>query len=134
MWKKLIVSIGAIVFIFALVDLALAGCGCGCGASGGKGCSTQCAQQKGSNMCHKGETGMVKTAGSVPVVAVAAVNVGNKICPVTGDKIDDKNKVTYEFQGKIYNFCCPGCIEPFKKDPQKYIRKVTEELHPNVRS
>ncbi len=57
----------------------------------------------------------------------SAVNVGNKICPVTGEKIDEKTKVTYEYEGKIYNFCCSMCIEEFKKDPQKYIKKIAEE-------
>ncbi len=57
-----------------------------------------------------------------------AVNVGNKICPVTGETINEKTKVTYEYQGKIYNFCCAGCPDQFKKDPQKYIKKVEAEL------
>ena len=57
-----------------------------------------------------------------------AANVGNKICPVTGEKIDEKTKATYEYQGKIYNLCCPMCIDTFKKDPEKYIQKVEEEL------
>jgi len=56
----------------------------------------------------------------------AAVSAGNKICPVTGEKVD--GKTTYEYQGKIYNFCCPACIDEFKKDPEKYIKKVEEEL------
>lgn len=56
------------------------------------------------------------------------VNVGNKICPVSGDKINGDVKATYEYEGKVYNFCCPMCIEEFKKDPQKYIKKVDEEL------
>jgi len=55
-------------------------------------------------------------------------DVGNKICPVTGEKIDEKTKATYEYEGKIYNFCCAMCIDTFKKDPQKYIKKVEEEL------
>ena len=79
-------------------------------------------------MCDKSVTETVKGAQAAPVVAVAAVNVGNKICPVMGDKIDDKHKVTYEYEGKIYNFCCSGCIGEFKKDPQKYITKVEQEL------
>jgi YHS domain-containing protein len=58
----------------------------------------------------------------------AAVDVGNRICPVTGEEIEEKNKTTYEYKGKIYNFCCPACIDEFKKDPQKYIKKVKEEL------
>jgi YHS domain-containing protein len=55
-------------------------------------------------------------------------DVGNKICPVTGEKIDEKTKATYEYKGKIYNFCCPMCIDDFKNDPEKYIKKVEEEL------
>jgi YHS domain-containing protein len=54
-------------------------------------------------------------------------DVGNKICPVTGEKIDPKTKVTYEYDGRVYNFCCGMCVDPFKKDPQKYIKKVNEE-------
>jgi len=56
-----------------------------------------------------------------------AVNVGNKICPVGGEKIEEKNKATYEYEGNIYNFCCAMCIDEFKKDPQKYIKKIEEE-------
>jgi len=57
-----------------------------------------------------------------------AVNVGNKTCPVTGEKIDEKTMAAHEYEGKIYNFCCPDCIKEFKKDPEKYIKKVNEEL------
>src|SRR3989338_5026564 len=53
-----------------------------------------------------------------------AQDAGNTICPVTGEKITDASKVTYEYQGKIYNFCCPMCIDEFKKDPAKYISKI----------
>lgn len=60
-------------------------------------------------------------------VSEKAVNVGNKICPVSGEKIDEKTKATYEYEGKIYNFCCAMCIDDFKKDPQKYIKKIEEE-------
>ncbi len=59
---------------------------------------------------------------------VVAENVGNEICPVSGAKINQETKATYEYKGKIYNFCCPMCIEEFKKDPDKYIQKVEEEL------
>ncbi len=74
-----------------------------------------------SNLVFAQETGAVKEVQK-------AVNVGNKICPVSGDKIDEKTKVTYEYQGKIYNLCCPMCTDPFKKDPEKYIKKVEQEL------
>lgn len=50
--------------------------------------------------------------------------VGNKTCPVSGEKIDKKTEVTYEYKGKIYSFCCQGCIDEFKKDPEKYIEQM----------
>ena len=56
------------------------------------------------------------------------VDVGNKICPVSGEEIKEESKATYEYEGKIYNFCCPMCIDEFKKDPEKYIKRVDEEL------
>jgi len=62
-----------------------------------------------------------------------AVNVGNTICPATGEKIDEKTKATYEYERKIYNFCCSACIDEFKKDPNKYIKKVEEELQAKVK-
>ena len=58
----------------------------------------------------------------------APQDVGNKICPVLGEKIDEKTKATYEYKGKIYNFCCAMCIDEFKNDPDKYIKKVEEEV------
>ncbi len=63
-----------------------------------------------------------------PAQKTEAVNVGNKICPVSGEKIEEAAKATYEYNGKIYNFCCSMCIDAFKQDPEKYIKKIEEEL------
>ncbi len=46
------------------------------------------------------------------------------ICPVMGGETTKENSYTYE--GKTYYFCCPMCIEEFKKDPEKYISKIKE--------
>jgi YHS domain-containing protein len=54
-------------------------------------------------------------------------DAGNQICPVSGEKIDAKTKVTYNYQGKVYNFCRASCVEEFKKAPEKYIKKIEEE-------
>lgn len=46
-------------------------------------------------------------------------------CPVMGGKI---NKSLYaDYEGKRVYFCCSGCIEPFKKDPEKFIKKMEAE-------
>lgn len=62
--------------------------------------------------------------------AQEAVNAGNTVCPVSGEKVGSAGMApaTYEYNGTIYNFCCSACIETFKKDPQKYIDIVEEEL------
>jgi YHS domain-containing protein len=73
-----------------------------------------------------GGCGMAPSASCDPVAGSTAVDAGNKICPVTGDKVD--GAMAYEYENKIYNFCCPMCIGEFKKEPQKYIDKVNQEL------
>ena len=78
----------------------------------------------GADMSHEG-------GGKAPQEKSAVVDAGNKICPVTGEKIDETTKVTYEYKGNVYNFCCPMCIDKFKKEPQKYIDKVNQELQDN---
>lgn len=59
--------------------------------------------------------------------AEKAVDAGNKACPVTGEPISENPKVTAEYKGKTYNFCCPSCIKPFNKDPEKYIKQMSAE-------
>lgn len=58
--------------------------------------------------------------------AEKATEVGNAVCPVSGEKVDSMQKVQYEHEGKIYNFCCPACIDEFDKEPHKYIAKLSE--------
>lgn len=70
------------------------------------------------------EAAAVETA---PTEIPEAVEVGNTICPVSGDEIDTEAKVTYEYEGKIYNFCCPECVDEFKEDPEGYIAILEEE-------
>lgn len=46
-------------------------------------------------------------------------------CPVQGGKI---NKDLYiDYQGQRVYFCCPACIDIFKKDPEKYLKKMARE-------
>jgi YHS domain-containing protein len=46
-------------------------------------------------------------------------------CPVMGGKI---NKSLYaDYDGKRVYFCCTACPEPFKKDPEKYIKIMETE-------
>ena len=50
-------------------------------------------------------------------------NVGNKICPVSGNPVGDGSMgeaAKFVYNGKIYNLCCPMCVKDFKKNPEKY--------------
>ncbi len=63
--------------------------------------------------------------------AAKAVEVGNKICPVSGNPAGDGTMgeaVKYEYNGKIYNLCCKMCVKDFKKDPEKYSKIADEEV------
>jgi len=46
-------------------------------------------------------------------------------CPVMGGKI---NKALHaDYKGQRVYFCCPGCIDIFKKDPENYLQKLREQ-------
>ncbi len=67
-------------------------------------------------------------ASSTTAVTQNAKEVGNKICPVTGEKVGETGPVVqHEYQGKLYNFCCKMCLKDFDKDPAKYSKVAEEE-------
>ena len=46
-------------------------------------------------------------------------------CPVMGGLV---NKNIYaDYQGNRVYFCCPPCLKEFKKDPEKYMKKIKEQ-------
>ncbi len=46
------------------------------------------------------------------------------ICPVMGQAAS--KDYSYVHEGKTYYFCCPSCIEEFKKNPANYISRTKE--------
>lgn len=71
---------------------------------------------------------VMMTAGLVMAQEEKAVNVGNVICPVMNEMITDPGMNTVEYDGKVYDLCCPACKEEFLKDPAKYVAKVEAGL------
>lgn len=59
-----------------------------------------------------------ETAGSAQQEAPAIVDVGNKICPLTGENVDGKS--FYVYKGRRYGVCCPECAVSFAEDPETY--------------
>jgi YHS domain-containing protein len=45
-------------------------------------------------------------------------------CPVMAGNID-KNLYT-DYKGQRVYFCCPACVDIFKKDPDKYLETMKE--------
>jgi YHS domain-containing protein len=74
-----------------------------------KGCSSS------SSCCSSGGE---KTASTIKPY--------NEVCPVLGNKVSATTK-TVEYQGKVYGFCCPGCDDKFAKDPEKYIKNLSDD-------
>ena len=102
MISKMKIILVAVIVIFGLNGISFAMSGCDMGSKNDSGQAS------------------VQDAGKVS----KAVDVGNEVCPISDDKVD--GKTTYEYKGKIYNFCCPMCIPEFKKNPGKYIAKVEQ--------
>ena len=46
-------------------------------------------------------------------------------CPVMGGKID--KDIWVEHNGRKIYFCCAGCPEEFKKNPEKYIERLDKD-------
>lgn len=52
---------------------------------------------------------------------------GTVVDPICGMKMKKSDAAaTYEYKGKTYYFCMEGCLEKFKKDPEKYVKNAEE--------
>ena len=64
-------------------------------------------------------------AAPPPLMEKSLAGKSQIACPVQGGKI---NKEIYtDYQGQRVYFCCPACIDIFKKDPEKFLRKMQEK-------
>jgi YHS domain-containing protein len=53
-------------------------------------------------------------------------------CVVSGNDLNDEDTdmipFTYEYDGIQIVFCCKPCLPKFKKDPEKYMAIIKEEM------
>lgn len=48
-------------------------------------------------------------------------------CRVSGEKVLKSEAAgPYKYNNSEYYFCCNGCLEKFKKDPEAYLSKTTD--------
>jgi len=119
MFKRIVFIMCVGMFIFGISKILYA---MSCHEDAGGDAHSQAAQMDSSE-----HGSMAQAILASPEV----VNVENKICPVTGEKIEEKAKAAYEYKGKIYNLCCLACIEEFRNNPEKYIQIVEAEKKKN---
>lgn len=81
---------------------------------------------------HKMSDGTMMEGNDMPkeqMDSTKVVEVGNKICPVSGEKVGEMGEIIkYEYNGKIYNLCCQMCVKDFKKNPEKYSAVAEKEV------
>lgn len=63
--------------------------------------------------------GLALSLAAAPVLAQVKAQT---TCPVLGGNVDRNIYVDYKGQ-RIY-FCCTGCDQEFKKNPEKYLEKM----------
>ncbi|MHC4546051.1 MAG: YHS domain-containing protein [Planctomycetota bacterium] len=62
---------------------------------------------------------------TVPKIeSVTPVAIEQTTCPIMGMAID--KKVFVEYKGKKVYFCCPGCEDKFKAEPEKFLAKLPQ--------
>ena len=75
---------------------------------------------------HAEGSGTNTPPSSQPSTDQTAIDLGNTVCPVSGDKVGD-SKLTEVYHGKIYHLCCDDCPKDFKKDPEKIAKAVAAD-------
>lgn len=63
----------------------------------------------------------------------AAKVLGNKECPVSGEKIGGSmgEGRTVLYKGKAVQLCCGSCVKAFAKDPEKYLKAAEASVAPD---
>jgi YHS domain-containing protein len=64
--------------------------------------------------------------GAAPAAAPAKAEIAQKLCPVTGELIN--RNIFVDYDGRRVYFCCDMCPPQFKKDPEKYLKKLDEQM------
>jgi Cu+-exporting ATPase len=64
--------------------------------------------------------GLVMLGAPKPATS-AASKVKDPVCGMDVDR--DTAKFKFDYQGKTYAFCCGGCLEKFRANPEKYLEQ-----------
>lgn len=92
--------------------------------------ATGCGKEEptGPTSTPAGTTAPSKTPATPPAKAAdaEAVQITQKLCPVMGGEID--KSIYTDYEGRRVYFCCEMCVDTFKNDPAKYLKKLDEQM------
>lgn len=71
-------------------------------------------------------TRAVPAETATPEAAPKTAEVAQKLCPVMGTPID--KDIYVDHNGRRVYLCCQMCVDQFKKEPEKYLKKLDEQL------
>ena len=75
---------------------------------------------KGKSETDTDSNAVAKTGGETTTTSAVAQTT----CPIMGNAID--KTVFTEYQGQKVYFCCAGCIDKFKAEPEKYVKDLPQ--------
>lgn len=69
------------------------------------------------------------TFADVPTTAPSVTPYPLNKCVISGEELggDMGKPVVIEYNGREIKFCCTSCEAKFKKDPEKYLKKIDAE-------
>lgn len=102
--------------------------------------SAGCAGSRGGS-CRGGSCSVSSAAESLPprrseamqsgVVDSAVRGKAQQNCPVTGEKLGSMGPpIPVSVKGRTIQVCCEGCVSAVRKNPDKYLKIVDDELTP----
>lgn len=60
-------------------------------------------------------------------LAVYSVRAEHALCSLNDGRPAD-GKIVLEKQGKKYQFCCSGCLQQFKNEPDKFAAEIQSSV------
>ena len=75
---------------------------------------------------HEHAASAVPSETAPPEAPPQTAEIAQKLCPVMGNPID--KDIYVDHNGRRVYFCCEMCVEQFKKEPEKYLKKLGEQL------
>lgn len=77
------------------------------------------------NCCENSTSACTQEYSAVHTIGSGAGDTAKgTVCLVSGEAIGEGQGLKFEYYGKVYDFCCEGCLAKFKKEPIDYAKNL----------